>query len=133
MPISISRLIPPPTMRPVVTTGNGGYDRLEYRQVPTPAGKIGKALIGVLAVGRNSTEIYTRLGWYSSNVTDRTGDLSVPKEQSTEQKADGGWNDATPFLIIQRTDCYGRVVALGGDDRACANLLGRRVLIRACM
>ena len=46
----------------VVTTGNGGYDRLEYRQVATPVAKPGEALIRVLAAGMNNTEINTRLG-----------------------------------------------------------------------
>lgn len=117
----------------VVTTGNGGYDKLEYRRVPTPVPAAGEALVRVLAAGINNTEINTRLGWYSSSVTGSTGVLSVSQEIEAEDKADGGWNEATPFPIIQGTDCCGRVVALGGEGVAGAGLLGRRVLVRACM
>ncbi len=49
----------------VVTTGNGGYDRLEYRQVSTPVAKPGEALIHVLAAGMNNTEINTRTARHS--------------------------------------------------------------------
>ena len=121
----------PVRMWAVVTTGNGGYDRLEYRQVATPVAKPGEALIRVLAAGMNNTEINTRLGWYSSSVSAGTSDLSSLQEASAEHKADGGWNEATPFPIIQGTDCCGTVVALGeGGD---ASLIGKRVLVRACM
>ena len=118
-------------MHAVVTTGNGGYDRLDYRLVPTPAPAAGEVLVRVLAAGMNNTEINTRLGWYSSSVTGSTEDLSTAQQDSAEHKADGGWNEATPFPIIQGTDCCGRVEAYGpgGDGR----LLGRRVLVRACM
>ena len=121
----------PERMHAVVTTGNGGYDRLDYRLVPTPAPAIGEVLVRVLAAGMNNTEINTRLGWYSSSVTGSTEDLSTAQQDSAEHKADGGWNEATPFPIIQGTDCCGRVEAYGpgGDGR----LLGRRVLVRACM
>ena len=121
----------PARMWAVVTIGNGGYDKLEYKQVPTPVAKPGEALIRVLAAGINNTEINTRLGWYSSSVSASTGDLSSFQEASAEHKADGGWNEATPFPIIQGTDCCGIVAALGegGDE----SLLGKRVLVRACM
>ena len=68
---------PPPTMWAVVTTGIGGYDKLDYRQVPTPVPAAGEALIKVLAAGINNTEINTRLGWYSSSVSSSTGDLCL--------------------------------------------------------
>ena len=133
----------PTQMHAVVTIGNGGYDRLDYRLVPTPVPAAGEVLVRVLAAGMNNTEINTRLGWYSSSVTGSTDDLSVNQEQDAEHKADGGWNAATPFPIIQGTDCCGCVVGLGGDADADADadaganggadLLGRRVLVRACM
>ena len=121
----------PARMWAVVTTGNGGYDRLDYKQVRTPVAKPGELLIRVLAAGINNTEINTRLGWYSSSVSASTGDLSSVQDASAEHKADGGWNEATPFPIIQGTDCCGIVAALGegGDE----SLLGKRVLVRACM
>jgi NADPH:quinone reductase-like Zn-dependent oxidoreductase len=44
---------------------------------------------------------------------------------------DGGWNAATPFPLIQGTDCCGRIVAVGpGGDPSS---IGARVLVRACM
>ena len=121
----------PTRMWAVVTTGNGGYDKLDYRQVPVPKPDAGEVLVRVLAAGMNNTEINTRLGWYSASVKGSTADLSAEQQNKAEQKADGGWNAATPFPIIQGTDCCGRVVAAG--DEAGAAKLGLRVLIRACM
>ena len=37
------------TMKAVVTTGNGGYDKLDYRDVPVPAPGAGEVLLKVLA------------------------------------------------------------------------------------
>ena len=121
----------PTQMHAVVTTGNGGYDKLDYRLVPTPVPAAGAVLVRVLAAGMNNTEINTRLGWYSSSVAGSTDDLSTAQQDSAEHKDDGGWNEATLFPIIQGTDCCGRVVALGpgGDEM----LFGKRVLVRACM
>ncbi len=47
------------TMKAVVTTGNGGYDKLEYRDVPVPTLGPGEVLLQVLAAGVNNTEINT--------------------------------------------------------------------------
>lgn len=118
-------------MMAVVTTGNGGYDKLSYREVPMPEPGPGEVLIRVLAAGVNNTEINTRLGWYSSSVTAATSDTAEVQEEAAEQKADGGWNAATPFPLIQGTDCCGEVV--GATDAAGAALMGKRVLVRACM
>lgn len=117
-------------MRAVVTTGNGGYDKLEYKDVPVPQLEEGEVLIQVLAAGVNNTEINTRLGWYSSSVTTCTEDAVEDSTQNTTI-ADGGWNESTPFPLIQGTDCCGRVieVAPGGNSE----LVGSRVLVRACM
>ena len=119
------------TMMAVVTTGNGGYDKLEFRAVPIPQAGSGEILLQVLAAGVNNTEINTRLGWYSSTVTESTSSTADIQEVQGEQKADGGWNEATPFPFIQGTDCCGRVVAVG--DAVDEPLIGRRVLVRACM
>jgi NADPH:quinone reductase-like Zn-dependent oxidoreductase len=118
-------------MKAVVTAGNGGYDKLEYRDVPVPRPGPGEVLLQVLAAGVNNTEINTRLGWYSSTVTTATEAAAEAEERDAVAKADGGWNEATPFPFIQGTDCCGRVVevAPGGDEA----LLGARVLVRACM
>jgi NADPH:quinone reductase-like Zn-dependent oxidoreductase len=119
------------TMKAVVTTGNGGYDKLVYRDVPIPVPGPGEVLIRVLAAGVNNTEINTRLGWYSSSVTTSTAKAAQTTQSVALAKADGGWNQATPFPFIQGTDCCGLVVA--GGSKADEAHLGQRVLIRACM
>ncbi len=118
------------TMKAVVTTGNGGYDKLDYRDVPRPEPRAGELLLKVLAAGVNNTEINTRLGWYSSSVTSGTEDFS-DAERKEGNLADGGWNETTPFPFIQGTDCCGEVVAAG--DGVDSDRLGQRVLVRACM
>lgn len=119
------------TMKAVVTTGNGGYDKLEYRDVPIPILGPGEVLLQVLAAGVNNTEINTRLGWYSSSVTNSTETAAEIEEKQATAKADGGWNEATPFPFIQGTDCCGRVVDVArGEDEM---LVGVRALVRPCM
>ncbi|WP_228739296.1 alcohol dehydrogenase family protein [Marinobacter arenosus] len=118
-----------PTMKAVVTTGNGGYDKLDYRDVPIPVPGPGEVLLRVLAAGVNNTEINTRLGWYSSSVEGGTEQLSDAAGDSEVE--DGGWNETTPFPLIQGTDCCGEVVAAG--DGVAQPEIGRRVLVRACM
>lgn len=120
-------------MKAVVTTGNGGYEKLEYRDVPVPELAANEVLLQVLAAGINNTEINTRLGWYSSKVTTGTETLTTGEQEKQEAKTqgDGGWNEATPFPFIQGTDCCGRVVAVApGCDES---LMGSRVLVRSCM
>ena len=119
------------TMKAVVTKGNGGYEKLEYRDVPVPVLESGEVLLQVLAAGVNNTEINTRLGWYSSTVTSGTEDLTAAEKEKAKEKADGGWNEATPFPFIQGTDCCGRVVAVApGEDEST---IGSRVLVRPCI
>ncbi|CCQ14719.1 Alcohol dehydrogenase, zinc-containing protein [Rhodococcus sp. AW25M09] len=95
-------------MTAIVTTGSGGYDKLVVSAVPRPVPGPGEVLVRVLAAGMNNTEINTRVGWYP----------------------DGGWSDATPFPLIQGTDCCGLVCAGEGIDES---VVGSRVLIRSCM
>ncbi|GDX19585.1 alcohol dehydrogenase [Actinomycetes bacterium] len=96
-------------MKAVVTTGNGGFDKLQYCEVPLPELGAGEILIKVLAAGVNNTEINTRLGWYSG----------------------GGWHIPTPFPFIQGTDCCGIVTQTFDSDDA--GFVGKRVLVRPCM
>jgi NADPH:quinone reductase-like Zn-dependent oxidoreductase len=118
-------------MKAVVTTDNGGYDMLVYQDVPVPTLQPGEVLLRVLAAGVNNTEINTRLGWYSSDVTGSTNQTAAAQEAEAEQKSDGGWNEATPFPIIQGTDCCGQVVQAA--DTRFEHLLGQRVLVRPVM
>jgi NADPH:quinone reductase-like Zn-dependent oxidoreductase len=114
------------SMMAVVTTGTGGYDRLEYRQVPIPVPGPGEVLISVLAAGINNTDINTRLGWYAGSVTEGTDATAV--EPGRE---DGGWAGATPFPLVQGADCCGRIVAVG--QGADSGRISDRVLVRSCM
>lgn len=117
------------SMKAVVTRGNGDYDKLDYCDVPIPKPKSSEVLLKVLAAGVNNTEINTRLGWYSSSVKDGTEQLSEAGSDAEVQ--DGGWNETTPFPLIQGTDCCGEVVALGEGVSSLAQ--GARVLVRSCM
>lgn len=119
------------TMKAVVTTGNGGYDKLVYRDVPVPVLTSGEVLIRVLAAGVNNTEINTRLGWYSSSVTTSTDTAAREAEADARARTDGGWDKPTPFPFIQGTDCCGVVEST--HDARDAHLVGKRVLVRACM
>ena len=95
-------------MQAMVTTGQGGYEKLDYRDVPMPVLQPGEVLLQVLAAGINNTDINTRVGWYGP-----------------------GWSGATPFPLIQGADCCGRVVAMAPDVTVQA--LGQRALVRSCM
>ncbi|MEE4275852.1 MAG: alcohol dehydrogenase catalytic domain-containing protein, partial [Thermoleophilia bacterium] len=120
-----------PRMMAVVTTGNGGLDRLDYRAVPRPVPAEGEVLLHVLAAGVNTTEINTRLGWYSTAVDGSTEAAAEAEERRATAKEDGGWSAPTPFPFIQGTDCCGEVVEVGpGGDQTTP---GRRVLVRPCM
>ena len=114
----------PATMKAMVTTGQGGYEQLQYRDVPMPVLQAGEVLLRVLAAGINNTDINTRLGWYGT--------------ASSASEAQLGWNGATPFPLIQGADCCGRVVALAPDVASQAPgpgvpAVGQRVLVRSCM
>jgi NADPH:quinone reductase-like Zn-dependent oxidoreductase len=119
------------TMKAVVTTGTGGYEKLEYRDVPVPEPGPGEVLVRVLAAGVNNNEINTRLGWYSASVTTGTQAAADAEDKAARARQDGGWDKATPFPFIQGTDCSGEVV--GSRDAEHAHLVGRRILVRACM
>lgn len=115
-------------MKAMVTTGQGGYDKLVYRDVPLPVLQAGEVLLQVLAAGINNTDINTRLGWYGKAADPPTG------AESSAQPLQG-WNGTTPFPLIQGADCCGRVVALATDIAPGPGVpsLGQRVLVRSCM
>ena len=121
------------SMKAVVTRDNGGYEKLDYCDVPIPQPGPNEVLVQVLAAGINNTEINTRLGWYSSKVLSGTEDLSSDKVEMTDAKEtrDGGWNDETPFPFIQGTDCCGRIVGVG--HHSLSKRIGERILVRSCM
>ncbi len=116
----------PATMRGVVLTGFGGYDRLHWRtDLPVPVPGAGEVLVRVGAAGVNNTDINTRIGWYSKAVA---GDTAAGAEAGFGEARDDGWSGA-PFAFprIQGADAAGRIVAAGaGVDPA---RIGERVLI----
>ncbi|WP_246157003.1 zinc-binding dehydrogenase [Oceanispirochaeta crateris] len=119
----------PSEMWAMVTTSQGGFEKLQYRRVPLPQIQENEVLIQVSAAGINNTEINTRLGWYSDKVNKGTQQLQEKEEE--EDKPDGGWGKPTPFPLIQGTDCCGQVIACGSGK--LAHLLGQRILVRPCM
>lgn len=66
--------------------------------MPRPRPVPGEALVRVMAAGVNNANIDTRPGWYSSSVRSGTEGMGGAQE-------DGGWSEATPFPLIQGTDC----------------------------
>ena len=104
----------PRTMTAVLTTGHGGFEKLEYRQdvlVPTP--EADEVLIRVLACGVNNTDINTRIGWYSKSVTTETGDGARMGIKNFEDD-NGSWSgDSLAFPLIQGADVCGRIVRVG--------------------
>jgi NADPH:quinone reductase-like Zn-dependent oxidoreductase len=116
----------PATMRAVLLTGHGGYDKLELRgDVPVPVPAAGQVLIKVGAAGVNNTDINTRIGWYSKAVAEATEAGAASGIAGAE---DDGWSGAAfQFPRIQGADACGRIVAVGGGvDEA---RIGERVLV----
>ena len=101
----------PQFMKGVYLTRHGGLDALEWRDdIPVPVPGARQALVRVLAAGVNNTDINTRVGWYSSDVTGATD--GVDDDAGIEA---GGWGGALAFPRIQGGDLCGEVVALGDD------------------
>lgn len=97
----------PTVMSGVYLTQHGGPEALEWRDdIPVPQPGPGQVLVRVLAAGVNNTDINTRVGWYSSDVTGAT--------DSVDQDVDaGGWGGALQFPRIQGGDLCGIVEAVG--------------------
>ena len=75
----------PDTMKAVLLTGNGDFDKLVFTDgVPTPQPKPDDVLIKVSAAAINNTDINTRIGWYSEDLTgERSVNDNGEKEGST--------------------------------------------------
>lgn len=102
-------MILPNTMKGVQLIGHGGPEKLVWNDaIPTPQPGAGEALVKVLAAGVNNTDINTRIGWYSKDVTDSTEGIDPDAEVEA-----GGWSGALSFPLIQGGDLCGEVVALG--------------------
>ncbi|WP_170364948.1 alcohol dehydrogenase family protein [Ruegeria arenilitoris] len=97
----------PKTMCGVYLTGHGGPEVLEWREdIPVPEPGSGQVLVRVVAAGVNNTDINTRIGWYSSDVTGATDAV----DQEVEA---GGWGGALSFPRIQGGDLCGIVEQIG--------------------
>ncbi len=118
----------PSLMKAVLLTGHGGFDRLEYRDVPVPAPADGEVLIRVGAAAVNNTDINTRTGWYSREVSEGTTAAAAAQGIAAARAEDSGWTgDAPRFPRIQGADACGRIVAIGAGVEA--SRLGERVLV----
>ncbi len=97
----------PAHMSGVYLTHHGGPEALQWREdIPVPTPGPGQVLVRVAAAGVNNTDINTRVGWYSSDVTGATDDV--------DQDVDaGGWGGALQFPRIQGGDLCGIVEAVG--------------------
>ncbi|WP_299082151.1 alcohol dehydrogenase family protein [uncultured Ruegeria sp.] len=97
----------PATMAGVYLTRHGGPEALEWRDdIPIPQPGSGQVLVRVAAAGVNNTDINTRVGWYSSDVTGATDAV----DQEVEA---GGWGGALQFPRVQGGDLCGIVEAVG--------------------
>lgn len=99
----------PRVMQGVHLTRHGGPEALEFRaDIPVPQPGPGQVLVRVAAAGVNNTDINTRVGWYSSDVTGAT--------DAVDQEVDaGGWGGALEFPRIQGGDLCG-IVELAGPE-----------------
>jgi NADPH:quinone reductase-like Zn-dependent oxidoreductase len=116
----------PTVMRAVLLTGNGGFEKLEYRDdVPVPLAGAGEVLIKIAAAGVNNTDINTRIGWYSKAVAEAT---EVGGASGIAGAENDGWSGvAFHFPRIQGADACGRIVAVG--EGVAASRIGSRVLV----
>jgi len=100
------------TMQAVVTTGHGGLERLEYREVEVPSPTEGEVLIKVSACGLNNTDIWVREGAYG---TDRDPDAVTGTGRVSHR-----------FPLIQGGDVVGEIVGTGPG--VAQQRLGQRVI-----
>ncbi len=99
----------PAAMKGVQLTGHGGPEKLVWNDaIPVPEPGPGEVLVKVLAAGVNNTDINTRIGWYSKDISGSTGDVDTNADVD-----DGGWAGALKFPLIQGGDVCGEVVSLG--------------------
>jgi NADPH:quinone reductase-like Zn-dependent oxidoreductase len=116
----------PATMRAIVLTGFGGYEKLECRNdVPVPVPEPDEVLIRIGAAAVNNTDINTRIGWYSKAVAE-------PTDSGSDAGIDGAGNDgwsgaAFRFPRIQGADACGHIVAVGAHVDPAR--IGERVLM----
>lgn len=116
----------PATMRAVLLTGHGGYDKLVMRHdVPVPVPGPDDVVIRVGASAVNNTDINTRIGWYSKAVAEATESSAAT---GIAGAGDDGWSGAAfAFPRIQGADACGSIVATGRNIDPAR--IGERVLV----
>lgn len=116
-------------MAAVLLTGHGGIDKLEYRTdvaIPTP--EAGEVLIQVKASAINNTDINTRIGWYSKQISEAT-ETGGSTGYDNRDDQDASWSGTSlKFPLIQGADACGYIVAVG--DGVDESRIGERVLVR---
>ena len=120
----------PTSMTAVQLVGHGGLDQLQINNhIPVPTAQLGEVLIKVGAAGINNTDINTRIGWYSKQVTTDTA-TGGEGGFDTVDEDDASWS-GIPLQLprIQGADVCGAIVAVGeGVD---ASRIGERVIVRS--
>lgn len=116
----------PTTMRAVLLTGHGGYEKLELRHdVPVPVPGPDEVLIRIGAAAVNNTDINTRIGWYSKAVAEAT---EANAATGIDGAGDDGWSGAAfHFPRIQGADACGLILAAGKEVDPAR--IGERVLV----
>ena len=114
----------PEHMTACVLTGHGDLDKLVLmHDVPVPVPSSHEVLVKVGACGLNNTDVNTRSGWYSKEVSEATtgGAYDSVGEQ------DPAWGGAPiVFPRIQGADAVGRIVAVG--NAVDSALIGERII-----
>ncbi len=119
----------PTHMTAAVLTGHGGLEKLEVKNdVPVPEPQIGEVLIEVGACGMNSTDINTRIGWYSKSIGSRASHPGHTTAMAQTAPQDATWGGgAVKFPLIQGADVAGRIVAVGAGVSSAR--INERVLV----
>lgn len=122
-------MAPNKTMAAVLLTGHGGIDKLEYRtDVEIPVPEQGEVLIEVKATAVNKTDINTRIGWYSKQISEATETGGAQGYEETDDR-DASWSGTSlQFPLIQGADACGQIVAVG--EGVAESRIGERVLVR---
>ncbi len=116
----------PQSMNAWHLTGHGGFDKLQFVEIPVPTPAAGEVLIRVAAAALNNTDVNTRTGWYSKSVRGATDG----EDETEEGRDDGSWTgQPLVFPRIQGADCCGHIVAVG--EGISETRIGERVLVRA--
>jgi NADPH:quinone reductase-like Zn-dependent oxidoreductase len=118
----------PTTMHGVWLLGHGGYEQLSFREdLPVPVPSDDEVLIQVGAAGVNNTDINTRIGWYSKEVSSPTTADAAAQGLALTAAATGWSGDRPRFPRIQGADACGRIVAVGAHVDVAR--IGERVLV----